>query len=57
MLTPLEVRTILEVHERYWDAVRDDMRLYKRLYMTKFWDPAHARYTSGVLRTQVSRAY
>ena len=57
MLTPLEVRTILEVHERYWDAVRDDMRLYKRLYMTKFWDPMHSRYTSGVLRTQVSRAY
>ena len=57
MLTPLEVRTILEVHDRHWDAVRDDMRLYKRLYMTKFWDPAHARYTSGVLRTQVSRAY
>ena len=57
MLTPLEVRTILEVHERYWDAVRDDMRLYKRLYMTKFWDPMHSRYTSGVLRTQVSKAY
>ena len=57
MLTPLEVRTILEVHDRHWDAVRDDMRLYKRLYMTKFWDPVHARYTSGVLRTQVSRAY
>ena len=57
MLTPLEVRTILEVHERYWDAVRDDMRLYKRLYMTKFWDPMHARYASGVLRTQVSKAY
>jgi hypothetical protein len=33
------------------------MRLYKRLYMTKFWDPMHSRYTSGVLRTQVSRAY
>ena len=57
MLTPLEVRTILEVHERYWDAVRDDMRLYKKLYMTRFWDPMHARYTSGVLRTQVSKAY
>ena len=57
MLTPLEVRTILEVHDRHWDAVRDDMRLYKRLYMTKFWDPMHSRYTSGVLRTQVSRAY
>jgi hypothetical protein len=51
------VRTILEVHERYWDATRDDMRLYKKLYMTKFWDPSHARYTSGVLRTQVSKAY
>jgi hypothetical protein len=57
MLEPKDVRSILEVHDRYWDAQRDDMRLYKRLYMTRYWDAAAKRAIDGVLRTQVPKAY
>jgi hypothetical protein len=57
MLEPQDVRQILEVHDRYFDAIKDDMRLWKRLYMTKFWDPSSQRAIDGVLRTQLPKAY
>jgi hypothetical protein len=57
MLEPQDVRQILEVHDRYFDAIKDDMRLWKRLYMTKFWDPSSQRGIDGVLRTQLPKAY
>lgn len=57
MLEPKDVRSLLEVHDRYWESCRDDMRLYKRLYMTRYWDASARRAIDGVLRTQVPKAY
>ena len=57
MLEPKDVRALLEVHDRYWESCRDDMRLYKRLYMTRYWDASARRAIDGVLRTQVPKAY
>lgn len=57
MLSPADVRALVEIHDRYFDDIRDDLRSYKSLYMTRFWKNRETRTMDGVLRTEVSKAY
>lgn len=57
MLNPSDVRALVEVHDRYFDDIRDDLRQWKNLYMTRFWRGRATRALDGVLRTEVSKAY
>jgi hypothetical protein len=57
MLSPADVQALVEIHDRYFDDIRDDLRSYKALYMTRFWKNRATRTLDGVLRTEVSKAY
>ena len=54
MLTPSDVRAILDGHDQYWTGRRDDMRQLRALYMTRFWSDNQM---DGILRVEVPRAY
>ena len=54
MLSPSDIRDILERHDTYFNARRDKMREYRRLYLTEFWSDETL---DGILRTEVPKAY
>jgi hypothetical protein len=56
MLTPQHVSELLSGHDLYWTNRREEMREYRRLYMTQFWD-RETMSVEGVLRTEVPKAY
>lgn len=56
MLTPAHVSELLAGHDLYWTNRREEMREYRRLYMTQFWD-RETMSVEGVLRTEVPKAY
>jgi hypothetical protein len=37
-IKPKDVKTILEMHDRYWDDKQREMWQYKSAYETDFWD-------------------
>ena len=37
-IKPKDVKTILELHDRYWDEMQREMWQYKSAYETDFWD-------------------
>ena len=54
MLTPQSVAELVKSHDDYFDTLRDSFRQYRRLYMTRWNDPA---LTSAGERTQLPKAY
>jgi len=56
MLTPAHVSEIVAQHDLYWTNRREEMREYRRLYMTEFWE-RQVMSIEGVLRTEVPKAY
>jgi len=56
MLTPQHVSELVSGHDLYWTNRREEMREYRRLYMTAFWD-RETMSVEGVLRTEVPKAY
>ncbi len=57
MLTPHQVRDIVEQHDRYFTERRDRLREMRRLYLTDFWSASEMPLYDGVLRTEVPKAY
>ena len=56
MLTPAHVSEIVAGHDLYWTNRREEMREYRRLYMTDFWAKQEIN-VEGTLRTEVPKAY
>ena len=56
MLTPAHVAEIVAGHDLYWTNRREELREYRRLYMTDFWNKQEIS-VEGVLRTEVPKAY
>lgn len=56
MLNVKQIQAILTAHDDYWDGRRSDMRLAKRLYMTRFWKDSDLT-VENVLHTEVPKAY
>lgn len=56
MLTPGHVAEIVAGHDLYWTNRREELREYRRLYMTDFWNKQEIS-VEGVLRTEVPKAY
>ncbi len=56
MLTPAHVAEIVAQHDLYWQNRREELREYRRLYMTDFWESQEVT-VEGVLRTEVPKAY
>lgn len=56
MLTPAHVAEIVAQHDLYWTNRREELREYRRLYMTDFWESQEVT-VEGVLRTEVPKAY
>jgi hypothetical protein len=58
MMTPADVRALLLAHDNYFETLRSELEMNKRLYMTKFWPKNSSGFNpSGQLRTEVSKAY
>lgn len=56
MLTPAHVAEIVSGHDLYWVNRREELRGYRQLYMTEFWENKEIT-LEGVLRTEVPKAY
>lgn len=56
MLTPAHVAEIVAGHDLYFNNRREELREYRRLYMTEFWENKEIT-LEGVLRTEVPKAY
>ena len=57
MLTPDEIRQIVDSHTHYWNGRREEMRQLRRLYLTRFWEDSADKLLDGILRTELPRAY
>jgi len=56
MLTAQHVAELVAGHDLYWTNRREEMREYRRLYMTDFWVKQEIN-VEGTLRTEVPKAY
>lgn len=58
MLTPSDIRALVTAHDTYFEKLRPELELNKRLYMTRFWPKNPTGFNAGgQLRTEVSKAY
>lgn len=58
MLTPEEIREIVDSHDAYWGDRKEHLRKLRDVYMTQFWQGSGTNLeAANVLRTEVSRGY
>tara|TARA_R100000654_G_scaffold65853_2_gene93839 strand:+ start:10680 stop:12371 length:1692 start_codon:yes stop_codon:yes gene_type:complete len=56
MLTPEQCQSICNQHDLYWDGRRDELRMLRNLYMTRFFKNDQP-VMDGLMRTEVPKAY